>query len=103
MEKRTQEVLRPSDVVVLLQALLEEAEAGWTYAQLGAALGLSTSRVHDSIRRCTRAQLIRGRGRRVSMPNLMEFLLHGVRFAFPGAVGPLGKGGCDAAAPALAW
>lgn len=87
MEHRVrQESLLPSDVVVLLQARLLEDE-GWTFDQLASALGVSSSRVHDSIRRCERAALVRSRDRRVAVRNLVEFLVHGVRFAFPARVG----------------
>lgn len=39
-----------------------------------------------------RANLVQARGRRVSVRNLEEFLVHGLRFAFPPAVGQIGFG-----------
>ncbi|MCA8923468.1 MAG: hypothetical protein KDD82_16750 [Planctomycetes bacterium] len=59
----------------------------WTFSQLGEELGVSASRVHDSLKRCARADLYEPTERRVKARNLEQFLVSGVRYAFPAALG----------------
>lgn len=90
MERLTQEVLRPTDLVTVLKTHLNEGS--WTYSSLAHDLGVSSSRVHDALRRAARAHLFEPSDRRVLVRNLEEFLLHGVRFAFPAAIGAVALG-----------
>lgn len=90
MERAAQESLRPADLVTLLKVHL--AGGSWTYSSLAHDLGVSSSRVHDSLRRAARAHLFELSDRRVLLRNLEEFLLHGVRFAFPAVVGAVALG-----------
>src|SRR5882724_29583 len=109
--------LRPQDVVVCLK-LASLANEVATYAQLGAQLYMSPSEVHGAIRRAVAARLIRvdtplktfppsprnrskaeHGGRRsftehthVNRTALLEFLIHGVKYAFPAQRGPLTRG-----------
>jgi hypothetical protein len=95
--------LRPQDVVVVLK-LLARGSSPWSYSKLGEELGMSASHVFASVHRgqtshlldfaatARRARLARGakspRNRQAVLPspnrgNLKEFLIHGVKYAFP--------------------
>ena len=85
--------LKPQDVVVLLK-LLEYGTIRPPYAQIAKELFLSASEVHASVRRARQARLLGGvQGN--EFPNksaLEEFLLHGVKYAFPPERGELTRG-----------
>lgn len=74
-------LLKPADLVVALKAHLLRGSA-WTYASLGQAVGMSASQAHAALARAEQADLFRSQGRRAKPNNLLEFLAHGVRFAF---------------------
>lgn len=86
--------LKPQDVLVLLKVALLGDE-GWSYPQLAAALGMSASEVHAAVKRAVVARLAvvqAPRVIRVNAQNLLEFLIHGVKYAFPVARGPITRG-----------
>lgn len=85
--------LKPQDVVVLIKLL--EYEHKWpTYAQIAQELFLSPSEVHASVQRAKQAHLITGLGpnETPSKSALEEFLVHGVKYAFPPERGQLARG-----------
>lgn len=74
---------KPQDiVVVLLLALHKERAARRTYAELGETLGMSASEVHAAVRRLREAYLLDPEDQ-VQLTALRNFLVHGVRHAFP--------------------
>lgn len=81
----SQPTLRPFDVAVALRLLLTPEER---YEPLSDALVTSTSAVHRSVARLQLAGLCKPGGRTIIHSALKEFLLHGVRFAFPAVHGP---------------
>jgi hypothetical protein len=86
--------LKPQDLVVLYK-LAANPGRPWTYATLGAALGMSPSQVHRSAQRAIFAGLAHSKGRGVwhVLPEaLIEFSVHGARYAFPVALGPVRRG-----------
>jgi len=92
--------LKPQDVVVL--AYLAQSIAPWTYPEVAAALGMSASEVHASVRRSTAASLFDPIERRPVRKNLLEFLIHGLKYVFPVERGGLARGTPTAhAAPPL--
>jgi hypothetical protein len=67
----------------------------WTFAALGEALILSGSEVHACVKRAAASGLavVRGRGDWVPMrAALVEFAVHGVRYAWPAQPGPVKRG-----------
>src|SRR5271155_1316254 len=87
--------LHPQDILVMLKLLATRFQP-WTYAQLGEDLGMSASQAFTSIARADTAHLLdaaatqppQGRKGRALLPepnrnNLKEFLVHGVKYAFP--------------------
>jgi hypothetical protein len=72
-------MLRPQDVAVA-GVLALPGMGAWTYTSLAVRLELSTSEAHAAVRRAAMAGLVRGRA--VDRRALLEFLQHGVRYAF---------------------
>jgi hypothetical protein len=86
-------MLKPQDVVVLLKPL-KAGNKRPTYAQLAVDLCMSPFEVHASIRRNRATRLIHGPELcdRVNAKALEEFLVHGIRYAFPPEKGDLTSG-----------
>lgn len=85
--------LKPQDVVVLIK-LLEYGAKRPPYAQLAKELLLSASEVHASVQRAKQARLMSG-AEEHEIPNrsaLREFLIHGLKYAFPPERGELTRG-----------
>jgi hypothetical protein len=82
-------VLRPSDVGVVL-GLVESPDA--SFQQLHEMLGISGSNAFDAVQRLRDAGLIRQDERAVVRSALLEFLVHGARYAFPASLGAPAKG-----------
>lgn len=68
---------------MLLRLTLEPEGAAPTFMTLAAELGMSASEVHASVKRAAASSLLTLGSRSVNRKNLLEFLLHGVRYAFP--------------------
>jgi hypothetical protein len=86
--------LKPQDVLVLLKVAVHP-DARWTYAGLANALTMSPSEVHASVERSVTAGLAIKRGRGLWSPlgpALLEFCVHGVRYAYPAVAGPVRRG-----------
>lgn len=81
----SQPILRPFDIAVALRLLLVPEDR---YEPLADALVTSTSAVHRSVARLGLSGICRPSSRTVNRDALHEFLLHGVRFAFPPMIGP---------------
>lgn len=86
-------MLKPQDIVVILKLVTSESEP-WSYAGLAKQLGMSTSEVHASIKRNIASQLAVKLEQSITpnYRNLLEFLIHGVRYAFPAVRGELTRG-----------
>lgn len=84
-----QEALKPQDVVVALR-LAEKPEA--SYAALSADLLMSSSTAHESVGRLQLSGLLRPDSRHVNRHALIEFLEHGVRYAFPARLAARARG-----------
>ena len=75
-------MLKPQDVVVALKIAAVNGEP-WTYASLASSLGMSASGVHESVHRASISGLLMPDEHRPIRAALIEFLLHGVKYAFP--------------------
>lgn len=84
-------MLKPQDVVVALKIASLRGET-WTYTSLGSELGMSASGVHESVQRAVEAGLLVDDGRRAVRAALIEFVVHGVKYAFPAKRGALSRG-----------
>ena len=84
-------VLKPQDIVILLK-LVTTGDRQWSYSSLAGDLGMSPSEVHSGIGRATSARLFDPQRKVPILKALLEFLIHGVRYAFPPAKGHLTRG-----------
>jgi hypothetical protein len=90
-----------------VEAAEEPLKTTWTYAEMSAWLKLSASECNGAVKRGTQCGLIRlsrGTQRPVAhIPNLLEFLVHGLKFIYPIIEGRFTRGIPTAfAAPVLA-
>ena len=83
-------IARSLDVYVWLKLCANSG--GKTYAQLGQELGMSASEVHAAVRRGAEAGLVRPESKRVVCEAFLDYLLHGVRYAFPAVPGRVVRG-----------
>src|ERR1700678_4721028 len=86
-------MLRPLDVVVMLKLSLENSERP-PYLRLANELYLYPSEVYASVKRARASHLLQGPalGDRLNRSSLLEFLLHGIRYALPAEVGSPTRG-----------
>jgi hypothetical protein len=84
-------VLKPQDVVVLLKI---QALAGrkWSFANLAGDIGMSPSTIHNSLQTAAAAGLFDSRSKQPVRRNLLEFLVHGLKYCFPPVRGELTRG-----------
>jgi hypothetical protein len=85
-------MLRPLDIVVLLKLSLETGRP--PYLQLAEELHLYPSEVYTSVKRSKASHLVQEfeGSDRLNRSALLEFLLHGIRYAFPVEKGALTRG-----------
>ena len=84
-------MLKPQELFILV-ALSGREDTEWTYAQLARELQMPTSQVFKSLERAETAGLFVREKRRVIRRNLLEFLIHGVRYSFAVKPGRLTRG-----------
>src|SRR5262249_44614018 len=85
--------LKPQDIVVLLKLLGYGAKRP-SFSQIALELSMSPSEVHASVKRARAAHLLHGQplGDRPNVQALKEFLVHGIKYAFPATAGGLSRG-----------
>ena len=86
--------LKTQDILVSLKlAMLPGAERP-TYAGLASALSMSASEVHAAVKRAKAARLVNELDSklRVDRRALLEFVIHGLKYAFPPERGSLTRG-----------
>jgi hypothetical protein len=83
--------LKPQDIYILLK-LVALGESPWSYASVAGELFMSASEVHAGIKRAVVARLIHPQGGKPLKKSLEEFLIHGVKYAFPPDRGGLTRG-----------
>ena len=87
-------ILKPQDVVILLK-LVALGRQPWTYQRLAIELSISQSEVHAGVRRAVAARLMSDTSAASGRPilaALKEFLIHGIRYAYPPEHGGLTRG-----------
>jgi len=72
---------KSQDVVVLLKWLC--CPTAKSYAELASELGMSVGEVHSATQRAAQAGLFDLESKRPRMNALREYLIHGVKYAFP--------------------
>lgn len=84
-------MLKPQDIVILLK-LFALGSQEWNFATLAKSLFMSSSEVHAGYKRATNSQLIHPITKKPNLSALEEFLIHGLRYAFPADRGELTRG-----------
>ena len=86
-------MLKPQDILILLKLVALDS-APWSYGELAKQLGMSASEVHAAIKRCLSAHLAIKQEQTITPNhrNLLEFLVHGMRYVFPPERGELTRG-----------
>ena len=85
--------LKPQDIFVVLKIVANGSRRA-PYAELAGSLGMSASEAHASVQRAIQSHLLHGPELQ-HRPNLMaleEFLVHGLRYAFPAEHGEFTRG-----------
>jgi len=82
--------LKPQDILVALKLFLLKERP--RLSDLAGDLGLSQAEVSGSLKRAIGAGLSRPDDGMPYAQALSEFVLHGLRYAFPAQVGPMSKG-----------
>ena len=86
--------LKPQDALVLLKMAAHPGRR-FAQAELARELGMSLSEVNQSLARSATARLASKGGQRgwqPILPALEEFLVHGLRYAFPAMAGEIVRG-----------
>ncbi len=84
-------VLTTKDMLVVIK-LFCQGDEPWTQGQLAQEIGLAPSQVSYSLARLAAARLFNKTLRSVVRPALEEFLIHGVKYAFPAQRGGVTRG-----------
>lgn len=83
--------MRPQDVVVLLK-IVALGEEPWLARDAASALHLSPAEVSNSLKRSALADLYDPVRKQVAKRNLLDLLVHGLRYVFPAQPGGVGRG-----------
>lgn len=89
--RRKHNGMRPQDLVILLK-VITLGDTFWHAKDLAQSLYISPSEISESLERSHYAGLIGHDKRRVNKLNLMDFLIHGMRYVFPAQPGILTRG-----------
>lgn len=84
-------ILKPQDLLILLK-LVSTGSRNQSYAVLAKSLHMSPSEVHAGLRRAQAARLYAEVKREPINENLVEFLVHGVKYSFPAETGGRTRG-----------
>src|ERR1039457_1460912 len=84
-------MIKPQDIVILLK-LVSLGDHSWSYSSLANELAMSPSEVHSGIGRVAAARLFRPQRKVPILQALLEFLVHGVKYAYPPDRGHLTRG-----------
>jgi hypothetical protein len=85
------QALLPQDVLALIK-LVSYGGKRPPIAQMAADLGLSPSQVHASLKRLERSRLVAPKAHEPLLRAVEEFLVHGVKYAFPALRGEATRG-----------
>jgi len=86
--------LKPQDVLIALKVAASPGRA-FTYAALANELGMSSSQVHAGVKRAHVARILSAtvdEGISPIRPALQEFVIYGLRYAFPATTGAMTRG-----------
>ena len=82
--------IKSQDVLLLMKLMLDESES--RIVDIAGDLELSLSEVSEGIRRLRDANLIEKGSRKPLKENMYEFVIHAVKYIFPGKLGTSARG-----------
>ena len=80
-------LLKPQDILVLLRILTWKQNREWRYSDLASDLEISQSEIFESIKRAKLSGLFDPLTKKPKRSALKEFILHGLKYAFPAKLG----------------
>ncbi|BCO11233.1 hypothetical protein GEOBRER4_n1000 [Citrifermentans bremense] len=83
--------LKPQDIFILLKLVVLD-ERPWSFSSVATELAMSPSEVHGGIQRAAAARLYDPHRKVPILRSLLEFLIHGVKYAFPAKSGAPTRG-----------
>ena len=84
-------ILKPQDIFIMLKLVVWDGSE-WSYPALSHELSMSASEVHAGIKRAVAAKLMDMHRKIPVKSNLLEFLIHGVKYAYPPDRGGITRG-----------
>lgn len=86
--------MKSLDVVVLCKLFILQTrkKSNWTYAELADEVCLSVGETHASVRRLTKSRVFDAVTKSVIPSSMKEFLISGVKYAFPALIGTRERG-----------
>ena len=85
-------MLKPQDILILMKLVSLGVKSDWSYSSLAVELSMSPSEVHSGLKRAVMSGLMDEHLRRPVKRALEEFLVHGIRYAYPPHRGQLTRG-----------
>lgn len=84
-------ILKPQDIFIMLK-LVVRGGSEWSYPALSYELSMSASEVHAGVKRAVAAKLMDSHRKTPVKSNLLEFIIHGVKYAYPPDRGGITRG-----------
>src|SRR5262245_50242617 len=86
--------LRPQDIAVVLNLCRHVSDKAPTFSSMASELSMSASEVHAAVQRARASRLLHGStlGGRPNLGAIEEFLVHGLKYAFPAERGEPTRG-----------
>lgn len=82
-------LLKPQDIVVLLKMALSPPRSDhFSQLSLVLQLGMAPSAISRILQTCYQVRLIDEESKKINKANLTEFVIHGLKYAFPAKLGP---------------
>ena len=87
-------MLKPQDIVVIMKLCGYAPNARPPYGTIAAELKMSASEIHSAVQRLKNSRLLHGSemNEKPNLSALEEFLIHGIKYAFPAERGGLTRG-----------
>ena len=83
--------IKPQDIVILLK-LIVMGNGHWRHVDIAKDLSLSQTEISFALDRCKTAGFIDSTKKKILKSALLEFLVHGLKYAFPAKPGPVCRG-----------
>lgn len=84
--------IKPQDILILLKLSTWKDQPDWKGIDLAKELGLSPFEVSIGLERSRRSGFLDSEKRVLRRSALLEFLIHGIKYAFPAEPGPICRG-----------